>query len=370
MLGVELDRGGACLGALGTRSPLAASIRQPPSWRWRTAAPSSPRTPRRPSSTAEAGDEPARRESASASARARAPSAARRAASATKLLTIAPTVRKTKSASTSSASRMVSVWWGSMKNQLTSRKPLIAAARPGPSPPTAATMTISSRKRSITLGSSSGSRSRVSSSVKRGSPAAPSSDAERLSPARERGGAARSRDDVGVLGAGLGVADDVDVDRGARVADHSADHGAAREPLPAGAPGRAHHDLGRVQRAGGVEEGLADVGAGDLVVGAAQLFDELVLLREQLRRGAERPSCGTTWMATRSPFERCAMRAARRTSRSPSAEPVRATSTRSRVSQGCSIPWRLRYSASPSSTRSASQASASSRRAARLPGRK
>ena len=50
---------------------------------------------------------------------------------------------------------------------------------------------------------------------------------------------------------------------------------------------------------------------------------------------AASPSWGMTWTPTRSPFERCAMRAARRMSRSPSAEPVRATRTRSRVSHGC-----------------------------------
>ena len=102
-------------GLSGMRSPLAASIRQPPSRRWSTAAPSRPRTRQRPSSSAETVEEPASRESASASARARAPSAALRAASATKPETIAPTTRKTKSASTSSASAIVSVWWGSMK---------------------------------------------------------------------------------------------------------------------------------------------------------------------------------------------------------------------------------------------------------------
>ncbi len=83
------------------------------------------------------------------------------------------------------------------------------------------------------------------------------------------------------------MADHVDVDRDAGLADDPADHRAAREPLPARATGRPHHDLGGVQRAGGVEECLADVGTGDLVIGAAELCDELALLGEQFggRRG-------------------------------------------------------------------------------------
>ena len=76
VLGVELDRRGARLRASpgrGLRSPPRSASRS--SWRWRTAAPSSPSTRRRPSSTAETVEEPASRASASASARARAPSA-------------------------------------------------------------------------------------------------------------------------------------------------------------------------------------------------------------------------------------------------------------------------------------------------------
>ena len=87
----------------------------------------------------------------------------------------------------------------------------------------------------------------------------------------------------------LGVADHVDVDGDARLPDHAADHRAAREPLPAGAPRGAHHDLGRVERAGGVEERLADFGTGDLVIGAAELCHKLALLCEQRRRRSCEP---------------------------------------------------------------------------------
>ena len=107
---------------------------------------------------------------------------------------------------------------------------------------------------------------------------------ERLSSPRERDRATRARNDECSLRAGLGMADDVDVDRDTRVADHPADHGSACEPLPTRASRRAHDDLGRVQRAGGVEQRLPDVAAGDFVVGAAELGHELALLGEQ-RRG-------------------------------------------------------------------------------------
>ena len=113
--------------------------------------------------------------------------------------------------------------------------------------------------------------------------------------------------------------------------------------VEARAPGRAEDDLGRVEGVRRRDERLADVRADDLAVGAAELLDELALLARAGRRlPPARPSCGRTWTAMRSPFDRAAMRAARRTRRSPSAEPVRATTTRSRVSQGRSIPWRSR----------------------------
>ena len=92
-------------------------------------------------------------------------------------------------------------------------------------------------------------------------------------------------------------------------------------------------------------ERLGDVGADDLVVRAAELLDE-----ERAGARAAPPTvrrarpAGSTWTATSSPFVRCAIRAARRTSRSPSGEPVSATRIRSRVSHGSSMPWRARYS--------------------------
>ena len=81
------------------------------------------------------------------------------------------------------------------------------------------------------------------------------------------------------------MAHDVDVDAGARLADHLSDHGAARQSLPLRPPARAHHDLGDVQRARRLEQRVADVRAGDLVILAAELLDELALTREERGRG-------------------------------------------------------------------------------------
>ena len=102
--------------------------------------------------------------------------------------------------------------------------------------------------------------------------------------ARQGGGATSPRDDEGVLGASLRVADHVDVDPDARLADHAADHRPAGDPLPVRATARAHHDLRHVQRARGLEERVGDVGADDLVVRAAQFLDEEALPPEQRRR--------------------------------------------------------------------------------------
>ena len=81
-----------------------------------------------------------------------------------------------------------------------------------------------------------------------------------------------------------------------------------------------------------------------------------------------RPSEARTCTASRAPLpERCATREARRISVSPSGPPVSATTTRSRASQTWSMWCSALYRRSPSSTRSASHSSASSRSAVRLP---
>ena len=87
---------------------------------------------------------------------------------------------------------------------------------------------------------------------------------------------------------------------------------------------------------------------------------------ESLQQYMEDHGIDTSW-ETR---VRWAMRAARRIRSSPCAAPVSATTTRSRVSHVASIPWSSMYCWRDSSTRSATHSKASSRSAARLPGRK
>ena len=70
------------------------------------------------------------------------------------------------------------------------------------------------------------------------------------------------------------------------------------------------------------------------------------------------------------PATRPAIRAPRRSRVLPSGPPVSATTIRSRAAQVPLMPCCARYRSRPSSTRSATQSSASSRRAVRLPSRK
>ena len=90
-------------------------------------------------------DVPASRASVSASARARWPSAERRAARETRPLTVPATMRKIASASRFSPSPIVKVYSGGVKYQLASRNPATAAPSAGQSPPMADTTTTTSR---------------------------------------------------------------------------------------------------------------------------------------------------------------------------------------------------------------------------------
>ena len=89
---------------------------------------------------------------ADASARARNASVVRRAARSTTEATPAATSTNTPSASAFSGSAMVSFPVGSVKNQLSSRKPTTALTMAGQSPPTSATRTVSARKSMRSVG--------------------------------------------------------------------------------------------------------------------------------------------------------------------------------------------------------------------------
>ena len=130
--------------------------------------------------------------------------------------------------------------------------------------------------------------------------------------------------------------------------------------------------LRRLLGAGEVDERRRHVVADDLPVGAAELGRAAAAAAARCRSGAglaARPTA-TTCTPISPPRRRPAMRAARRTSCSPPGAPVTATTTRSRVSHGSAMPWASMYAWRSSSTRSATHSRASSRSAARLPGRK
>ena len=140
------------------------------------------------------------------------------------------------------------------------------------------------------------------------------------------------------------------------------------EPAP---PAGAEHELGGVDAAGEVEQRVGDVVADDLVVGAAEVSTSTRCRARCAGSAPASPSLRATCTASRSaPLVRAAIRAARRIRVSPSGPPVSATTTRSRASQVAPMSCSARYRSSCSSTLSASQSSASSRSAVRLPTRK
>ena len=137
------------------------------------------------------------------------------------------------------------------------------------------------------------------------------------------------------------------------------------------ASGGADHDLGAVDRAGEVEDGRGDVLPDDGVEGAAEILGELAQPGDDVRartdgavaaddvdggKGAARAATGDQGAAAQQGV--------------PSGPPVRATTMRVRAAHVSWMPCSARYFSRPSSTRSASHSSASSRSAVRLPARK
>ena len=129
-------------------------------------------------------------------------------------------------------------------------------------------------------------------------------------------------------------------------------------------------ELGGVLGAGERDELRRRVVTDDLVVAATEIGraagDDAPIRSSP--PAAPRPSLRRTCTPSSSARDRSAMRAARRMRCSADGAPVIATTNRSRVSHGRSMPCSSRYSSSSSSTRSATHSRASSRSAFRLPG--
>ena len=141
---------------------------------------------------------------------------------------------------------------------------------------------------------------------------------------------------------------------------------------PARPPGRPHDDLCRIERAGGLDQRLADVGADGLPVLAAQLFDAARAGVEQLL-GRRR---GQTVLRTHVDGDEFTVRALCHPRRPPD-HPIAARSPRSAPRprapsspRGSRCRGARGTRGAPSSTRSATHRSASSRSAVRFPGRK
>ena len=349
-------------GVAGTRSPRAASTRQPSPSRCRTAAAvEREHAARAPSSERRStGDEPASRaERLGLGSRARALGrAARRRARRSRSRSPA-TTRKTTSARMFSPSAIVNVWSGGVKYQLTSRKPPTAAASAGPEPADRRdARRRASRKSSRTLGSSRSSRSCASSDGEQRQ----ADDGERRTPsscaaARQRARAGALR---GTTQCVLGVASAWLITCTSMPTPESRITLLITEPrissLPARAAARAQHDLRRVQRARRLDERLADVARrrprgtcrrapraarAARSSSSAERRGEAVLRDARARRRA-RPSRAAPCAPARRTSALAVGRAGERDER-----PARASPT------AASMPCRSRYSASASSTRSA-----------------
>ena len=327
-------------GLSGTGAPAAWSSVQPASARWKTATASSARIRRRPSRSTGTGAAPARPASASASARARAPSAARRAASETK---------RAHDRGDGEEDRQREQVLALLDRERVHRRREIPVDEQeaddgrGERGPDAADRRDHDDEQEEEQ--QDARQPEVGAEVRQdpGQQRQPdrreheaelhAAPGERAGPPRPGG---RRRRSV------VGAADHVHVEADAGVADHAVDHRAARQLGESRAARRAEDDLRRVERVG------CRTSASPISAPTTSRYvppSSSTSSRWRSRRSAAppaSPSCGRTWTAKRSPFERAAMRAARRTRRSPSAEPVSATTTRSRVSQGRSIPWRSR----------------------------
>ena len=291
------------------------------------------------------------------------------AARSTKPLTTRATPRNTARATTFSPSAIVHSWNGRGEVPVGEQERRHRGDQGRAVPPTAATITTSARYISSTVGGRPSPRNLDEATVSSGSPRG---ESPRRSSAvgverRPVGGAGRRRSPSAVVPSRL-VGDDVDVD-GPGEPDGPVDDRAADQLPPTGAAAGAEDELGGVLGAGEVHEGGGDVGAGDLVVLAADVLEQAAVLVEEgaagrrgpRRRGRGRPA------ARPGPAGRCGRPAgsglAGRGAGEGDDDPLAGL-------PGLGDPVALRYSSRPTSTWSATQSRASSRRAPRLPARK
>ena len=292
------------------------------------------------------GDEPARRASASASARARAPSAARRAASATKPLTIARD--REEDDEREDVLALADRERVERRREVPVDEQEAADRRGERGPEPADRGDADDEQQEEEQHARQADARRAAARAARSASGGPTAASAKPSATRRRGSAAGRRrcgsDELGVLRCPPGWL----------MTCTSMPTPDSRITLPITEPRVSRCQRERrlapmtiwvafSERAASSER-LADVGADDLVVGAAELRRRAraarasssadgagePVLRDGRARRRDRPS----------PAARSAPRGGR-AARRPR-EPVSATSTRSRVSHGRSIPWRLR----------------------------
>ena len=300
-----------------------------------------------------------------ASAPASAACRVRRAAVSTTQLTATATTTKIARASRLSVPAMVSRPYGGVKNQFRARNPETAASSAGQSPPISATPTTATRNSRMSAVSDS-PESMVRSAVSTGSPASTATK-----PARRR---RRDRAAGGRRAPRPRPARSC----GTRCTSMAPDSAVVVTPTPAE---KSWATRPRLEAPSTIWVALTARAKSSSARGTSapttwwyeppRLSTSTRWRDSRAGSAPTRPSLRATCTASSAaPRLRSAIRAARRIRVSPSGPPVRATTTRSRVSHVASMPWSVRYAPSWASTLSASQSSASSRRAVRFPVRK
>ncbi len=296
------------------------------------------------SGSSSASSAPASRTNDVASLRARAASSARRAAAVTSALTTAATTRNTTSASTFWPSLIVHVWIGGVRYQLTSRNAATAAMPATDAPPTAATTTTSSRYSNRSLPSATLPRCLGEHEREQGQPdqseqrgrglALGAIHRARTSAARATGWPARPRSRVEMMCTSMSP--DARTTRLITEPCRSEPQRERRlEPMT--------NCVARSARAKSTSASDG-VGADDLVIRAAEVFEEHAVpfehagrrARRALRRRARAHRADRPWRASRyaKPGARGARPRARPSARPP---PVRASPTPS------VMPWSSMY---------------------------
>ncbi len=276
--------------------------------------------------------------SRAASARAAAACWARRAARSTTSATSTATSTMATSVITFSSSAMVNVYSGGVRKKLSSKAPPNAASSAGPSPPTSATTTVARKNSTTSVDSPTSSRPSVPTAVAssgRATASAQPSAWRRIGTALDSRGSRRPRPASAWL---------------TMCTSMCPESCTTRAPMPS-TTDRATRDRREVPSTSWVAStprAKSSSAAG--TSSPTTVWKDAPTSSASLRSPASAPTGAPTRPSPRSTCtanssaepERLAMRAARRSTVSLSGPPVRATTTRSRVSQMSVTRWSVR----------------------------